>query len=49
MNGTRSILDRIKNLTSDESKVLAEFNRRIDESNSSKTKAEEEKENFEIR
>jgi len=47
MNGTRSILDRIKNLTSDESKVLAEFNRKIEESNKNKNKAEDEKENFE--
>ena len=47
MNGTRSILDRIKNLTSDESKVLQDFNNRINKANESKNKAEEEKKAYE--
>ncbi|MBR1416963.1 MAG: hypothetical protein IJ572_04020 [Bacilli bacterium] len=47
MNGTKSILDRISNLTSDDSKVLKEFNDRIKEANKNKEKAEEEKKSFE--
>ena len=39
MNGTKSILDRIKNLISDDSKVLEEFNKKIEESNKNKRKA----------
>lgn len=47
MNGTRSILDRIKNLISDDSKVLKDFNNKIEETQNSKNKAEEEKKSFE--
>ena len=47
MNGTKSILDRISNLISEDSKILEDFNKRIETSNSNKTKAEEEKKNFE--
>ena len=47
MNGTKSILDRISNLISEDSKILEDFNKRIETSNSNKNKAEEEKKNFE--
>ena len=47
MNGTKSILDRINNLTSDESKVLENFNNRIDSANKNKAKAEKEKQSYE--
>ena len=47
MNGTKSILDRISNLISNDSKVLVEFNNRIDKANKNKSKAEEEKKSFE--
>lgn len=47
MNGTKSILDRISNLISDDSKVLVEFNNKIDKANNDKSKAEEEKKSFE--
>lgn len=47
MNNTRSILDRINNLISDDSKILEDFNKKIKTSNANKTKAEEEKKNFE--
>ena len=47
MNGTKSILDRISNLISSDSKVLKEFNDKINEANKNKNKAEEEKKSFE--
>lgn len=47
MNGTKSILDRISNLISDDSKVLKDFYNRIDKENLNKSKAEEEKNTFE--
>ena len=43
MNGTKSILERISNLTSDESKVLEDFKKKIDDTNKNKSKAEDEK------
>ena len=47
MNGTKSILDRISNLISDDSKVLKDFKNRIEKENQNKAKAEEEKTSFE--
>lgn len=47
MNDTKSILDRINNLISDDSKVLEEFNNKINEANKNRTKAEEEQKSFE--
>ena len=47
MNGTKSILDRISNLISSDSKVLKEFNDRIEDANKNRNKAEEEKKSFE--
>lgn len=47
MNSAKSILERINNLISDDSKVLKEYNDRIEKANESKSKAEEEKKSFE--
>ncbi len=47
MNGTSDILDKINNLTSDESLILESFNKRIDRAQDSKNNAEEEKKSFE--
>ena len=46
-NGTKSILDRISNLISEDSSVLANFNKKINTANNNKSKAEEEKKKYE--
>lgn len=48
MKNTNEILSRISNLISDDSSILKEFERKIEESVSNKTKAEEERRNFEL-
>ena len=48
MKNTNEILGRISNLISDDSSILKEFERKIEESVSNKTKAEEERRNFEL-
>lgn len=47
MNGTKSILDRISNLISSDSKILKDYDTKMESSNKTKSKAEDEKRNYE--